>query len=142
MAEGAAGAVHLPRPCLQRIRELAEAAWPHEACGLLEGHAIGRHVHVRRVLACRNRHERPHERYCIDPEAFLRADRTATRAGRAIVGVWHSHPNGAAYFSTIDRAEAWPGWSYLVAAIAQGRLQELRGWRVGAEVHAQHIALR
>ncbi|MDX1609629.1 MAG: M67 family metallopeptidase [Halofilum sp. (in: g-proteobacteria)] len=142
MAEAAAGTVHLSGPCRRRIRELAEAAWPHEACGLLEGHAIGRNAHVRRVLACRNEHERPAERYLIDPEAFLRADRAAGRAGRAIVGVWHSHPNGAAWFSQTDRAEAWPGWSYLVAAIERGRMCALQAWHVGTDVQAQRIVPR
>lgn len=142
MADEPAGILYLPRPCLRTIREHAEAAWPNEACGLMEGHAIGSNVHVKRAIPCRNEHEQPESRYLIDPEVFLRADRAAETIGRAIVGVWHSHPHGEAYFSEIDRAEAWPGWSYLVAAITDQRLTGLRCWTCTAEqVQQQRLQL-
>jgi len=131
VAEPAAGLLYLARPCLRTIREHAEAAWPREACGLLEGYGGGRIVRVRRVIACRNEHEHPHERYRIDPEVFLRADRAAERLGRRVVGTWHSHPHGAACFSDTDRKEAWPGWSYLVAGVTNGSMRELRAWFIG-----------
>lgn len=133
MAEQPAGSLYLPRPGLRTIREHAEAAWPHEACGLLEGHAIGRNAHVKRVIPCRNEHDQPQSRYRIDPEVFLRADRAAEKHGCSIVGVWHSHPHGKAYFSEIDRSDAWPGWSYLVAGIIDWKLTELRCWTCTAD---------
>lgn len=130
MAEGqdTAGQLILARPCLRTIREHAEVAWPREACGLLVGHAHGRIVHVQRVIPCRNEHERPERRYRIDPEVFLRADRAAERAGRRVVGTWHSHPHGNIYFSETDENGAWPGWSYLVAGVDAGRMIELGAW--------------
>lgn len=142
MAESPAGRLLLPRPALQGIREHAEAAWPHEGCGLLEGHANGRVARVRRVIPCRNEHEQPARRYRIDPERFLRADRAAERIGRRIVGVWHSHPNGTVYFSETDRQQAWPGWHYLVVAVDAGRTRELRDWYVsGAGTGPARIVL-
>jgi len=131
VAEPATGRLYLARPCLRTIREHAEAAWPREACGLLEGHATGRIVRVRRAIACYNAHERPHERYRIDPEVFLCAERAAERAGRRVVGTWHSHPHGGVYFSDTDREEAWAGWSYLVAGVTNGSMGELRAWFIG-----------
>ncbi len=139
MADRITSSLRLPPPCRRAIREHAEAAWPLEACGLLEGFALGRNVDVRRVIPCRNEHERPADRYRIDPEAFLRADRAAEAGGRVIVGVWHSHPHGAVYFSETDEAEAWPGWSYLVAGVTNGRMNGLRCWRVNEDVTEQHL---
>lgn len=139
MADRGPSRLLLPRRCLRTIREHAEAAWPLEACGLLEGFAIGRNVRVRRAIPCRNEHERPADRYRIDPEVFLRADREAERSGRGIVGVWHSHPHGAARFSATDEAEAWPGWSYLVAGVTNEEMNELRCWRVNENVTEQHL---
>lgn len=139
MADRATSRLLLPRSCLRAIREHAEAAWPLEACGLLEGFSVGRNVRVRRVIPCRNEHEEPASRYRIDPEVFLRADRAAERNGRTIVGVWHSHPHGDVYFSDTDEAEAWPGWSYLVAGVTNGRMNQLRCWRVNDDVTEQHL---
>lgn len=139
MAERITSRLLLPRACLRTIREHVEAAWPLEACGLLEGFAVGRNVRVRRAIPCRNEHERPADRYRIDPEAFLRADHAAGHNGRAIVGVWHSHPHGDVYFSDTDEAEAWPGWSYLVAGVTNGSMNGLRCWRVKEEVTEQRL---
>lgn len=138
MAERGA-ALLLPRPGLQTIREQAEAAWPREACGLLEGETAGRRVRVRRVICCRNEHEQPDRHYRIDPESFLRLDRAAERIGRRVVGVWHSHPGGRAYFSESDRALAWRGWSYLVAGVTNEGMQELRAWFVDEEPAEQRV---
>ncbi|MDZ7829899.1 MAG: M67 family metallopeptidase [Halofilum sp. (in: g-proteobacteria)] len=141
MADRRAGLLVIARPCLRTIREHAEAAWPHEACGLLEGHAAGRFLRVRRVIACRNEHEDPAHRYRIDPETFLRAERAAERVERRVVGVWHSHPHGEAYLSDTDRAEAWPGWSYLVAGVTNGSMQALRAWFIDDEPLEQRLRL-
>lgn len=139
MADCVTSRLLLPRPCLRTIREHAGTAWPLEACGLLEGFAVGRSVRVMRIIPCRNEHEQPADRYRIDPEVFLRADCAAERNGHAIVGVWHSHPNGGIYFSDTDRAEAWPGWSYLVAGVTNGRMNGLRCWRVEEDVTEQRL---
>jgi proteasome lid subunit RPN8/RPN11 len=141
VADRRAGLLVLARPCLRTIREHAEAAWPQEACGLFEGHAAGRFVRVRQVIACPNEHEDPADRYRIDPEAFLRAERAAERGGRRVVGVWHSHPHGEAYFSERDREQAWRGWSYLVAGVTNGSMQALRAWFIDDEPLEQRLRL-
>jgi len=80
---------------------------PNEACGLLGGTA-GRveSVHpVRNVLASP-------VRFAMDPLEQLRALEAIGRAGRGVVGIYHSHPGGPAGMSETDREEAcWPGTS-------------------------------
>lgn len=124
------GRLWLPPPALRRVRELGEAAWPREACGLLEGLAPGRSARVTRALACANVHEDPARRYRIDPEVYLHAEHAARARGRTITGVWHSHPHGDAAPSATDLAEAWPGWSYLIAGVTNGAMTSLRCWRL------------
>lgn len=124
------GRLRLPPPARRRIRELAEAAWPLEACGLLEGLALDGSARVSRALACANIHEDPARRYRIDPETYLRAEHAARARGRTITGVWHSHPHGDAAPSATDLAEAWPGWSYLIAGVTNGTMTSLRCWRL------------
>jgi len=124
------GVVFLPPPLKRRVREMATAAWPLEACGLLEGNAHGTVVHLRRALACANLDPDPEHRYRIDPETYLRAEHAARAIGRMIVGVWHSHPHGGAAPSATDAAESWPGWSYLIAGVTNEGMIALRCWRM------------
>lgn len=123
-----AGRLYLPPLAIRRVREASAAAWPHEACGLLEGEPTATRTRVARVLVCDNVHDEPGHRYTIDPEDFLHAEHAAEDRGRSIVGVWHSHPNGEPVPSATDRAEAWPGWSYLIAGVTNGALTALRCW--------------
>lgn len=119
--------LRLPPAARRRVRELALAAWPREACGLLEGPDASR---VTAVVRCANLHDDPERRYTIDPEAFLRAEHTARVRGRAIVGTWHSHPHGDARPSATDIEQAWPGWSYLIAGVTNEGMRELRCWSI------------
>lgn len=122
--------LYLPPLAIRQVRAAARAAWPHEACGLLEGEITQTAVRVARVLTCTNVHTEPHHRYTIDPEAFLYAEHAAAAEGRSIVGVWHSHPNGEPVPSATDRVQAWPGWSYLIAGVTNGAVTALRCWRL------------
>ncbi len=117
----------------RRIRELAEAAWPAEACGLIEGAGEPGPVRVTAMHWLANHADAPERGYLIDPEAFLRLERAAREHGRAIVGVWHSHPHGDPAPSSRDLAEAWPGWSYLIAGVTNARMTDLRCWRLEGE---------
>lgn len=117
----------------RRIRELAEAAWPQEACGLIEGTVEAGPVRVAGVYSLANHADEPGRGYLIDPEAFLRLERAARERGRGIVGVWHSHPHGDPAPSARDRGEAWPGWSYLIAGVTNARMTDLRCWRLDGE---------
>lgn len=113
-----------------KVRRWARDAYPHEACGLL----IGRSredggwsvVEVRRARNLEA--ERASDRYVLDPEAFLAADRDARAAGLEVVGFWHSHPDSPAVPSETDRGAAWPGYAYLIVAVRRGRPREIRLW--------------
>jgi len=121
----------LPRGGHRLLGELAVAAWPAEACGLLVGMRHEARVEVSAVLPAVNRRaaEAP-DRYEIDPEDVLAADRAARESGLMLVGAWHSHPGTPATPSARDRAEAWPDWCYLIVSTDAERARELRAWRL------------
>lgn len=126
----------------RRLRELAEAAWPQEACGLIEGSVGPGPVRVAALHRLANVDAEPERGYTIDPEAFLYLEHGARDRGRAIVGVWHSHPHGEATPSPRDLAQAWPGWSYLIAGVTKGRMTDLRCWRLaGGDFAAQAVGI-
>jgi proteasome lid subunit RPN8/RPN11 len=129
----------LAPPQRRRVRELAEAAWPQEACGLIEGSVEAGPVRVAAVHTLFNHADDPTRGYLVDPEAFLRLERGARARGRGIVGVWHSHPHGDAAPSERDRGEAWPGWSYLIAGVTNSSMTDLRCWRLDGDDFAEQL---
>ena len=94
----------------------AEWAYPNEACGLLAG---GDGV-IEMVFCLTNRDASP-SRYTIDPGEHYGAMRFAEACGWDIVGAWHSHPNGDAVLSSVDRAES-PGGDWITVVVGNGPL--------------------
>jgi len=123
--------LRLPPSVVRRLRELSLAAWPDEACGLLAAPTI-RPRRVSRAHHLANLAEDRATGYLIDPETFLRLERSETERGRDIVGVWHSHPHGDPAPSERDHAEAWPDWSYLILGVTNAGLSAAGVWRLDA----------
>ena len=116
---------------LDRIEKLAVKGYPHETCGLLIGYVRAGRTSVEQVTGARNlRVKRSRDRYLLDPDDFLRAERRASELGLDVVGVWHSHPDHPPVPSQIDLEAAWPGYSYLVVSVAEGGVVSLASWRL------------
>lgn len=99
------------------IRAATQAAIPLEACGLLLGSAS----HITRATLARNVAAEPDRRFEIDPAHLLGMQRAAREAGLAILGCWHSHPNGRPAPSRHDAAgAATVGWLWLIAVPGGG----------------------
>lgn len=80
----------------------ALAEHPREACGLLYGSsgAIAAAEPARNVAAS------PGRSFEIEPATLLRGYREARGHGQAVLGWYHSHPNGVAEPSPTDAARA------------------------------------
>ncbi len=65
----------------------------------------------------------------LDPEDFVRANRSARERGLDVVGIWHSHPDAPAVPSATDAESAWEGWAYLIVSVVRSRSCEIRSWR-------------
>ncbi|GIW70679.1 MAG: hypothetical protein KatS3mg102_0221 [Planctomycetota bacterium] len=119
---------------MRAIIEHAEEGYPAEVCGLLLGRQAEQGCTVECALRARNLEPaRARERYELDPRDYLRADEQARAQGLEIVGVYHSHPDHPARPSATDRERAWEGWRYLIVAVAAGRAQQVRAWRLAGE---------
>jgi proteasome lid subunit RPN8/RPN11 len=118
---------------LRRIQAHGEAAYPEECCGVLIGRDGGGALPaiVERVLAAENeRTESRHNRYVISPQSLLKAQRDARAAGLDVVGYYHSHPDHPARPSEFDREHAWPGTSYVIVSVRQGKAVDCRSFRL------------
>lgn len=122
-------------PATQRLRTLAAAAYPNEACGLLIGSVDGgASVRIVEVTSARNMWtERARDRYDLDPADLLRADRDARARGLDVVGVWHSHPDHPARPSAFDTERAWTDYAYLIVSSRRDGTGDLNAFALERE---------
>jgi [CysO sulfur-carrier protein]-S-L-cysteine hydrolase len=100
-------AVAIPAALLARIYQHARAAFPDECCGYLAGAGdVAAGVRVDEVVPCTNTQDAPDRGpdrgFAIDGAELLAFARSFDGPRPARV-VYHSHPNGRAYFSDTDR---------------------------------------
>ena len=101
--------VALPEDLRAQILEEARAVFPRECCGLVEGlrveSASGSAFHVTALHPARNL-AATSDRFEIAPEDHIRAMKAARAGGGALIGCYHSHPNGRAEPSLADKVGA------------------------------------
>ena len=109
----------LPREFQTRIEAQARAAFPGECCGLIEGRRDNNMTNVLALHPARNIASR-RDRFEIHPEDHFAALKEARADGQAIIGCYHSHPNGMAKPSAADRTGAGEeDFLWLIAALAK-----------------------
>jgi proteasome lid subunit RPN8/RPN11 len=123
------GVLRVPLQLRQDLERWARESYPREACALLIGSMEREDVHVAALWRARNLElQRPSERFELDPADHLAAERGARALGLAIVGIWHTHPDGPARPSAADRAGALDGWVHLISSVGETGAMEFRAW--------------
>jgi len=129
--------IRLAASALEAIRSHAQAAYPEECCGALFGRALdasgGAREAVRAAPAENARREERARRYLLGPEAVLRLEAEAARAGLEVIGFYHSHPDHPAEPSAFDREHAWPWYTYLIVPVRAGEPGAARAWRLAPD---------
>ncbi len=109
----------LPPELQAEIVRQARAAFPRECCGLIEGAIEGIRggetarelvLHPARNIAAAE------DRFEIAPQDHFTALKVARGNGRALIGCYHSHPNGRPAPSATDHAGAGEGGFFWVIA--------------------------
>lgn len=96
----------------------ARTGTPEEVVGVLVGER-GPPDRVTRVERATNAAATPETRYELDPAAQLSLLEAIEASGAAVVGFYHSHPNGPAEPSATDAARAtWKGYVYAIVSLA------------------------
>jgi proteasome lid subunit RPN8/RPN11 len=117
----------LTRPAYEAIAAHALEGYPHEVVGILAGPA-GRVTRAQPLI--NERADSPRNRYHVSGLVLARAERALEAEGYAILGYYHSHPDHPARYSETDRDAALPNLSYVIASVADGRVADLRSWRL------------
>jgi proteasome lid subunit RPN8/RPN11 len=112
----------------------ARAAYPEECCGAMLGRIEGEAKTVTAALSLENAYRGARRtRYELKPEDLLAAEREARERGLALIGIYHSHPDCAAYFSETDLKNSCPWYSFVVLSIRGGEFDHANAWLPNAE---------
>ena len=107
----------------------ARTVYPNECCGAMLGSVGDGLKRVTAAMPLENAHQGPQaSRYELRPEDLLNADREARRQGLDLVGIYHSHPDCAAYFSETDLKNSCPWYSFVVLSIHNGEFDHANSW--------------
>jgi len=99
----------------------ARASYPNECCGAMLGSTDGETKLVRESIALQNAFDGAQAaRYELRPEDLLAADKAARERHMDLIGIYHSHPDCDAYFSTTDLQNSCPWYSFVVLSIQKG----------------------
>jgi len=107
----------------------ARRTYPNECCGAMLGTIDGDGKNVREAIALDNAFEGAQAaRYELRPEDLLKADKAARDRGMDLIGIYHSHPDCDAYFSTTDLQNSCPWYSFVVLSIQKGEFHHANSW--------------
>jgi proteasome lid subunit RPN8/RPN11 len=119
---------------VSQIEEEGSAAYPNECCGIMIGRDVSDGACTRRIVErlqpMQNVFDQQQQRrrFAVDPLALMKAEKSAADAGQLVLGFYHSHPDHPARPSEFDREHAWPFYSYVIVAIAQGKPLDMTSW--------------
>jgi proteasome lid subunit RPN8/RPN11 len=107
----------------------ARRTYPNECCGAMLGTIDGDTKNVRDAIALDNAFDGAQAaRYELRPEDLLAADKAARDRGMDLIGIYHSHPDCDAYFSTTDLQNSCPWYSFVVLSIQKGEFHHANSW--------------
>ena len=111
------------------IHEHAKEAYPEECAGALVGMDVGEMKIVVDVWRAQNTHEEERSRrFLIEPSRIKEFEERARERDMNLLGFYHSHPDHPAEPSEYDREHAWPYYSYVITAVGEDRIEDLRSW--------------
>ena len=126
--------IEIEKPAWDIMVRHAEATYPHECCGVMIGSIDGDNKRVTEARALENVYTGGQEdRYEIRPTDLLEADRSARKQGLDMIGIFHSHPDCAAYFSKTDLENSCPWYSFVVLSIDKGKFDHANSFLPNAE---------
>ena len=100
----------------------AEAVYPNECCGAMLGVSNGENKTVRLAILLENAFTGEQSAmYELRQDDLLKADAEARRQGMDLIGIFHSHPDCDAYFSTTDLKNSCPWYSFVVISVKDGK---------------------
>ena len=108
-----------------------ENDYPHECCGFILGQFKGdESIGIKYLPVSNVKEENRERRFLIDPLAYQKAEDEADAQGLSLISIIHSHPDHPDEPSDFDRDHAWPGFSYIIISVINGKAAGYRSWKL------------
>ena len=123
--------INLTHDIIDQFKKHGESDYPHECCGFILGSFKDMESRgVEYLPASNTKQENRERRFLIDPMAYQKAEDEADERGLSIISIVHSHPDHPDKPSDFDREHAWPGFSYIIISVQDGRGISYRSWQL------------
>jgi proteasome lid subunit RPN8/RPN11 len=124
---------------LKQIYAHALQSYPHECFGFLLGSFDGG-GRVCQVVAGSNLRTDRADRFEMDPQQFVEADRAADDRGWEVIGFYHSHPDWPAIPSQTDLTWAWEHAVYLIVSVSGSCPLHAAVWMLAPDAPRRFVA--
>ncbi|MBE7637945.1 hypothetical protein GUA87_13895 [Sneathiella sp. P13V-1] len=115
---------------MKQLKDLGRRCYPEEACALL----IGNDACVSQVIVSENIASEPKRFFEIDPTVRIKAEKQCREDGRAVIGVFHSHPDGDARPSKTDEKMIYePDLFWLIASVDNANKIEIAAFHPSSD---------
>ena len=119
---------------IKQFKKHGEKEYPHECCGFILGSFKDKEsMGVEYIPAPNTKEKNRERRFLIDPMAYQKAEDEADKLGLSVISIVHSHPDHPDKPSEFDREHAWPGFSYIIISIQDGKAVSYRSWQLNAD---------
>lgn len=125
------GIIYLNHSVVSDFLQHGEKEYPNECCGFIIGTGETEAKKGMEYLPVTNTKDANRERrFLIDPLAYQKVEDIADERGLSIISIVHSHPDHPDEPSEFDRDHAWPGFSYIIISVEDGKAKEYRSWQL------------
>ena len=127
-------AINVTQKIIDQFSAHGEEEFPHECCGFILGNFKGdESISLEYLPATNTKEENRERRFLIDPMAYQKAEDKADEQDLSIISIVHSHPDHPDKPSEFDRKHAWPGFSYIIISVQDGKAVSFRSWQLNAD---------
>ena len=126
--------INLTHDIISQFKKHGESDYPHECCGFILGNFAEQDSTGTEYLPAANTKEGNRERrFLIDPMAYQKAEDEADKRGLSVISIVHSHPDHPDEPSDFDRDHAWPGFSYIIISVKNGKSISYKSWQLHSD---------
>ena len=126
--------INLTHDIIDQFKKHGESDYPHECCGFILGNFAEQDSTGTEYLPAANTKEENRERrFLIDPMAYQKAEDEADKRGLSVISIVHSHPDHPDEPSDFDRDHAWPGFSYIIISVQNGKSISYKSWQLHSD---------
>lgn len=120
--------MNITQELLAQIKKYGEEAFPEECAGVLLGKVEDKTRKVHSLFPVKNSAQFKRTEFSVSSEELQKAELAALSQNLDVIGFYHSHADFEAVASEKDRAFAFPGFSYPIVSVLNGKASAVKSF--------------